>query len=103
MDLRGPACDRVAGRSGSGRHTYRDVAGAGSRAISDRHRGSRWHQPERGGLRKQNLATAEAREIARKIIKHSDFVTENFTVGNMAKYGLGYEDLVKIKSDIIML
>lgn len=50
-----------------------------------------------------NLATAEAREIARKIVKHSDFVTENFTVGNMAKYGLGYEDLVKIKSDIIML
>ncbi len=50
-----------------------------------------------------NLALPEAREIARKIIKRSDFVTENFTVGNMAKYGLGYEDLVKIKPDIIML
>jgi len=50
-----------------------------------------------------NLATQEARMIAREIIKRSDFVTENFTVGNMAKYGLGYEDLVKIKSDIIML
>ncbi len=50
-----------------------------------------------------NLATSEAREIARAIIKRSDFVTENFTVGNMAKYGLRYEDLVKIKSDIIML
>ncbi|HYR79265.1 MAG TPA: CoA transferase, partial [Candidatus Dormibacteraeota bacterium] len=50
-----------------------------------------------------NLATQEARTIAREIIERSDFVTENFTVGNMAKYGLGYEDLVKIKSDIIML
>jgi crotonobetainyl-CoA:carnitine CoA-transferase CaiB-like acyl-CoA transferase len=50
-----------------------------------------------------NLATREARTIAREIVKRSDFVTENFTVGNMAKYGLGYEDLVKIKPDIIML
>jgi crotonobetainyl-CoA:carnitine CoA-transferase CaiB-like acyl-CoA transferase len=50
-----------------------------------------------------NLASPEAQEIARKIIKRSDFVTENFTVGNMAKYGLGYEDLVKIKPDLIML
>jgi crotonobetainyl-CoA:carnitine CoA-transferase CaiB-like acyl-CoA transferase len=50
-----------------------------------------------------NLATAEAQTIAREIVRRSDFVTENFTVGNMAKYGLGYEDLVKIKSDIIML
>jgi crotonobetainyl-CoA:carnitine CoA-transferase CaiB-like acyl-CoA transferase len=50
-----------------------------------------------------NLAMPEARQIARKIISKSDFVTENYTVGNMAKYGLAYEDLVKIKPDIIML
>ncbi len=50
-----------------------------------------------------NLVTPEAREIARKIIRQSDFVTENFTVGNMAKYNLAYDDLVKIKPDIIML
>ena len=50
-----------------------------------------------------NLATPEAQAIARKIVKQSDFVTENFTVGNMAKYNLAYDDLVKIKPDIIML
>lgn len=50
-----------------------------------------------------NLALPEAQEIARKIVMKSDFVTENFTVGNMAKYGLGYDDLVKVKPDIIML
>ncbi|MFZ0248097.1 MAG: CoA transferase, partial [Candidatus Binatus sp.] len=50
-----------------------------------------------------NLATPEAQEIAREIIRRSDFVTENFTVGNMAKYNLAYDDLVKIKPDIIML
>jgi crotonobetainyl-CoA:carnitine CoA-transferase CaiB-like acyl-CoA transferase len=50
-----------------------------------------------------NLAIPEAQEIARKIIRNSDFVTENYTVGNMAKYGLGYDDLVKIKPELIML
>jgi crotonobetainyl-CoA:carnitine CoA-transferase CaiB-like acyl-CoA transferase len=50
-----------------------------------------------------NLATPEGQEIARKIIRQSDFVTENYTVGNMAKYNLAYDDLVKIKPDIIML
>ncbi len=50
-----------------------------------------------------NLATSEAQEIARRIVGRSDFVTENYTVGNMAKYNLAYADLVKIKPDIIML
>ena len=50
-----------------------------------------------------NLAQPEARDIARQIVMKSDIVTENFTVGNLAKYGLGYDDLVKIKPDIIML
>lgn len=50
-----------------------------------------------------NLATPQAQEIARTIIRQSDIVTENYTVGNMAKYKLGYDDLVKIKPDIIML
>ncbi|HUO03624.1 MAG TPA: CoA transferase [Candidatus Binataceae bacterium] len=50
-----------------------------------------------------NLGNPEAREIARKIVKLSDVVTENFTVGNMAKYGLAYEDLIKIRPDLIML
>ncbi|HEY6300279.1 MAG TPA: CoA transferase, partial [Candidatus Binatus sp.] len=50
-----------------------------------------------------NLAMPEAQEIARTIIRQSDLVTENFTVGNMAKYNLAYDDLVKIKPDIIML
>ncbi len=50
-----------------------------------------------------NLAMPEAQEIARQIVRKSDFVTENFTVGNMAKYNLAYDDLVKIKPDIIMM
>jgi crotonobetainyl-CoA:carnitine CoA-transferase CaiB-like acyl-CoA transferase len=50
-----------------------------------------------------DLSQPEAQEIARRLVKLSDVVTENFTVGNMQKYGLGYDDLRKIKPDIIML
>ncbi|MDO8430853.1 MAG: CoA transferase [Candidatus Binatus sp.] len=50
-----------------------------------------------------NLATPEAQQIARGIVAQSDIACENFTVGNLAKYNLGYDDLVKIKPDLIML
>jgi len=50
-----------------------------------------------------NLATPEAQDIARRIVARSDIVTENYTVGNMAKYGLSYAELVKVKPDIIMM
>lgn len=50
-----------------------------------------------------NLATPEAQQIAREIVAKSDIACENFTVGNLAKYHLGYDDLVKIKPDLIML
>ena len=42
-------------------------------------------------------------EVAKKLISKSDVVMENFTPGVMEKWGLGYEDLKKIKQDIIML
>lgn len=50
-----------------------------------------------------NLAMREGQEVARRLVAKSDIVTENFTVGNMAKYGLSFDALVKIKPDLIML
>jgi benzylsuccinate CoA-transferase BbsF subunit len=50
-----------------------------------------------------NLARPEGAEVARRLIKRSDIAIENFTVGNMDKFGLGYEALRAIKSDLIML
>ncbi|MGO9603892.1 MAG: CaiB/BaiF CoA transferase family protein [Candidatus Binataceae bacterium] len=50
-----------------------------------------------------DLSHPEAQEIARRLVLQSDIVTENFTVGNMQKYGLGYDDLRKLKPDLIML
>lgn len=50
-----------------------------------------------------NLAHPEGREVALRLVRTSDIATENFTVGNMKKFGLAYEDLRKVKEDIIML
>jgi crotonobetainyl-CoA:carnitine CoA-transferase CaiB-like acyl-CoA transferase len=43
----------------------------------------------------------EGQEIIRQLAKESDVVIENYKVGDLAKYGLDYESLKKVKSDLI--
>ncbi len=50
-----------------------------------------------------NLNNPRAMEAVRRIISWADVVVENFAPGVMEKRGLGYEDLKKIKPDIIMV
>src|SRR5258708_6492779 len=40
-------------------------------------------------------------EIAHRLIEKSDVFVENFKTGFLAQYGLSYEDVKKIKPDII--
>jgi len=49
-----------------------------------------------------NIRHPKGLEIAKKIVKISDIVMENFTPGVINKLGLGYNELKKIKPDIIM-
>jgi crotonobetainyl-CoA:carnitine CoA-transferase CaiB-like acyl-CoA transferase len=48
-----------------------------------------------------DLKSAEGKEIALELAKKSDIVIENFSRGAMDRLGLGYEDIKKVKSDII--
>jgi crotonobetainyl-CoA:carnitine CoA-transferase CaiB-like acyl-CoA transferase len=41
--------------------------------------------------------------VARRLVAWADVVVENFTAGIMEKWGLGYEELVRVKPDIIMV
>ncbi len=50
-----------------------------------------------------NLDKPEGIEMARKLVGISDAVVENFTPRVMANWGLDYENLKKIKPDIIMV
>lgn len=50
-----------------------------------------------------NLKTSRGRDLAKAIIARSDIVANNFSPGTMDRFGLGYSDVVRFKSDIIYL
>jgi benzylsuccinate CoA-transferase BbsF subunit len=50
-----------------------------------------------------NLKHPRAMEVMARIVKWTDIMVDNFAGGVMDRIGLGYEDLKKIKPDIIML
>lgn len=49
-----------------------------------------------------NLKEPEALQLVKELIAQSDVVVENFGPGVMERLGLGYEELKKIKQDIIL-
>ncbi|MGN1002011.1 MAG: CaiB/BaiF CoA transferase family protein [Oscillospiraceae bacterium] len=50
-----------------------------------------------------NLKNPKGIELAKRLVAESDIVMENMRPGVMKKMGLGYEDLKKVKPDLIML
>ena len=50
-----------------------------------------------------DLGTPEGHELAAKLVEKSDVVIDNMRPGAMEKLGLGYEDLVKMRPDILVL
>jgi len=50
-----------------------------------------------------NFASPKGLELAQRLITQSDIVVDNLAGGTLKRRGLGYDDLKKIKPDIIML
>ncbi|MBW1887070.1 MAG: CoA transferase [Deltaproteobacteria bacterium] len=50
-----------------------------------------------------NLGHTKGIEIAKRFVEWADIVAESFVPGKMKAWGLDYEELVKIRPDIIML
>ena len=48
-----------------------------------------------------NLRTTAGRRLLRELVEISDVVTENFAAGVLARLGFGYEELRRIKPDIV--
>ena len=48
-----------------------------------------------------DLQTPEGQQIVRDLAQHCDVVLHNFKFGGLDKLGLGYEDIRKVKPDII--
>jgi len=47
------------------------------------------------------LKTPKGVELFKELVKRSDVVTENFSVGTLGRLGLGYEDLRTVKPDLV--
>jgi len=50
-----------------------------------------------------NMKEARGREIARALIAKSDVVCNNFAPGVMDRWGVGYDDIVPVKPDIVFI
>ena len=50
-----------------------------------------------------DLRTAAGQALVKKMVERCDVVIENFRPGGLEKWGLGYEDLKRIKRDLIMV
>jgi formyl-CoA transferase len=50
-----------------------------------------------------NLRLPEGQEIVRKLAAEADIVIENFRPGTLEKWGLGYDDLVKVNKGVILM
>jgi benzylsuccinate CoA-transferase BbsF subunit len=50
-----------------------------------------------------NFATPRGLELTRRLIAKSDIFMENLAGGTVARRGLGYDDLRKVKPDLIMM
>jgi crotonobetainyl-CoA:carnitine CoA-transferase CaiB-like acyl-CoA transferase len=48
-----------------------------------------------------DIATQAGADIVRSLVKKADVLIENYTVGDMKRYGLDYETLCLIKPDIV--
>lgn len=48
-----------------------------------------------------NLSKAEGQQLVRELATHCDVLVENYKVGDLARYGLGYEDLKKLNPGLI--
>ena len=48
-----------------------------------------------------DMRTSEGREIFMKLAKSTDIIVQNFRAGTMVKWGLGYDDVRKIKPDMV--
>jgi benzylsuccinate CoA-transferase BbsF subunit len=50
-----------------------------------------------------DLRHPQGKKLALKLIEWADILTESFSPGTMEKWGLGYEDIRKVRPDIIYL
>ena len=101
----GPFCARLLADFGAEVVKVEDLAGDPLRSLGETFRGKSLYATTL--LRNKriisiNLRSKDGQDIVRKLVPHFDIVVENFRPGMLEKWGLGYEDLRKLRPDLIM-
>lgn len=101
----GPFCARLLADFGAEVVKVEDIAGDPLRNLGETFRGKSLYATTL--LRNKriisiNLRSAEGQDIVRRLVPHFDIVVENFRPGMLEKWSLGYEDLRKLRPDLIM-
>jgi crotonobetainyl-CoA:carnitine CoA-transferase CaiB-like acyl-CoA transferase len=92
---------KIEGRSRPDSHR---VTGPFKDGISGLNRSAEFNWRNTGKLSVTlDLTNPKGVEIAKRLVTWADVVVENFAGGVMKRMGLGYEELKKVKPDIIML
>lgn len=103
-------CGRVLGDLGADVIQIEPPGGSSARStgpfyhdVTDPERSLTWFYL---GLNKRgitlDLDKVEGRELFKRLVRTADFVIESFHPGYMAGLGLGYDDLRRIKADVVM-
>jgi len=83
-------------------YTYTDVTNDSPNALARSAYFAFTHPAPKYGMT-LDLKNPQALKVFRKLVAWADVVGESFPTGVMERFGLGYEELKKIKPDIIMM
>jgi crotonobetainyl-CoA:carnitine CoA-transferase CaiB-like acyl-CoA transferase len=101
----GPFCARLLADFGAEVVKVEDIAGDAVRQLGDTVNGKSLYAASIQRNKKIvsiDLRKREGQDLLRRLIPHFDVVVENFRPGMLEKWGLGYEDLRKLRPDLIM-
>lgn len=101
----GPFCARLLADFGAEVVKVEDVAGDPVRGLGETVDGKSLYAATI--LRNKTIIAIDlrkegGRDLVRRLTPHFDVVVENFRPGTLEKWGLGYEDLCKLRPDLIM-
>jgi len=102
----GPFCGRLFADFGAEVIKIEPAEGDAVRTMGKRYEGESLYAASilrNKSLVSLNLRSDEGRDIVRRLVKECDIVIENFRPGALEKWGLGYEDLLRINSALVMV
>ena len=102
----GPFCGRLFADFGAEVIKVEPAEGDGIRSTGKRFKGKSLYAASilrNKKLVSIDLRTKRGQELTRQLALKSDIVIENFRPGNLEKWGLGYDELSKLKPGLVMV